>query len=132
MNIETGQRLLEYRKKSNLSQEELAERIGVSRQAVSKWERAEASPDTDNLIMLSKIYGVTLDELINGAILGSQNEENFRKCDNQYRSSDDEKHLDDNSYSDSVSFKHGIHVRSKNGDSVDIGFNGIHVDLPAG
>lgn len=131
MNIETGQRLLEYRKKSNLSQEELAERIGVSRQAVSKWERAEASPDTDNLIMLSKIYGVTLDELINGAILGSQNEENFRKCDNQYGSSDDEKHLDDNSYSDSVSFKHGIHVRSKNGDSVDIGFNGIHVDLPA-
>lgn len=47
MNIETANRLLQYRKKMNLSQEELAARIGVSRQAVSKWERAEASPDTD-------------------------------------------------------------------------------------
>lgn len=65
MNIETGRRLCEYRKKNKYSQEELAEKIGVSRQAVSKWERAEASPDTDNLIMLAKIYGVTLDELIN-------------------------------------------------------------------
>ena len=45
MNIETANRLLQYRKKMNLSQEELAARIGVSRQAVSKWERAAASPD---------------------------------------------------------------------------------------
>ena len=63
MNIETANILLQYRKKSGLSQEELASKIGVSRQAVSKWERAEASPDTDNLILLAKVYGVTLDEL---------------------------------------------------------------------
>ena len=63
MNIEIANRLLQYRKKHNLSQEELASQIGVSRQAVSKWERAEASPDTDNLILLAKLYGVTLDEL---------------------------------------------------------------------
>ena len=42
MNIETANRLLQYRKQHNLSQEELAEKIGVSRQAVSKWERSEA------------------------------------------------------------------------------------------
>ena len=66
MNLKTAERLLEYRKKAGLSQEELAERIGVSRQAVSKWERAEASPDTDNLIALAEVYGVTLDELIKG------------------------------------------------------------------
>ena len=66
MNIETANRLFQYRKKHNLSQEELAEKIGVSRQAISKWERAEASPDTDNLIILAKIYGVTLDELLQG------------------------------------------------------------------
>ena len=66
MNIETANRLLQYRKKMNLSQEELAARIGVSRQAVSKWERAEASPDTDNLILLADIYGVSLDELLKG------------------------------------------------------------------
>lgn len=66
MNIETANRLLQYRKKMNLSQEELASKIGVSRQAVSKWERAEASPDTDNLILLADIYGVSLDELLKG------------------------------------------------------------------
>ena len=66
MNIETANRLLQYRKQHKLSQEELAEKIGVSRQAVSKWERAEAAPDTDNLILLAELYGVSLDELLRG------------------------------------------------------------------
>ncbi len=65
MNIEIANRLVELRKKSGLSQEELAAKLGLSRQAVSKWERAEASPDTDNLICLAKIYGVSLDDLLN-------------------------------------------------------------------
>lgn len=47
-----------------MSQEALAEKLGISRQAVSKWERAEASPDTDNLILLARLYGVSLDELL--------------------------------------------------------------------
>jgi len=64
MNIDIANRLYEYRKQNNLSQEELAQRIGVSRQAVSKWERAESSPDTDNLIELAKLYGVSLDDLL--------------------------------------------------------------------
>ena len=66
MTLETANRLYELRKKHNLSQEELAEKLGVSRQAVSKWERSEASPDTDNLIALAKIYDLSLDELIYG------------------------------------------------------------------
>ena len=66
MNLETAKRLLKYRKLHNLSQEKLAEQIGVSRQAVSKWERGEASPDTDNLIALSKLYKISLDELVLG------------------------------------------------------------------
>ena len=65
MNIEIANRLLEFRKKSGLSQEELADKLNISRQSVSKWERAESCPDTDNLIELAKIYNVTLDELIN-------------------------------------------------------------------
>lgn len=65
MNIEIANRLIELRKKNGLSQEQLAEKLGLSRQAVSKWERAEASPDTDNLICLAKIYGVSLDDLLN-------------------------------------------------------------------
>lgn len=64
MNIEIANRLVNLRKSNNLSQEALAEKLGISRQAVSKWERAEASPDTDNLILLSRLYGISLDELL--------------------------------------------------------------------
>ncbi len=64
MDLQTATRLYELRKQHGLSQEELAEKLGISRQAVSKWERAEASPDTDNLICLAKLYGISLDELL--------------------------------------------------------------------
>ncbi len=64
MNIFTANKLTALRKHSGLSQEALAEKIGVSRQAVSKWERCEASPDTENLLSLSKIYSVSLDDLL--------------------------------------------------------------------
>lgn len=64
MNIEIANRLVILRKEKGFSQEQLAEKIGVSRQAVSKWERSGASPDTDNLIMLARLYEVSLDELL--------------------------------------------------------------------
>lgn len=64
MNVEIAQRLAARRKQAGLSQEALAERLGVSRQAVSKWERSESSPDTDNLIALAQLYGVSLDDLL--------------------------------------------------------------------
>lgn len=64
MNVEVAERLAARRKLAGLSQEALAEKLGVSRQAVSKWERSESSPDTDNLIALAKLYGVSLDELL--------------------------------------------------------------------
>ncbi|MCI9203820.1 MAG: helix-turn-helix transcriptional regulator, partial [Lachnospiraceae bacterium] len=64
MNIEIANRLVNLRKSNNLSQEALAEKLGISRQAVSKWERAEASPDTDNLILLARLYHISLDELL--------------------------------------------------------------------
>lgn len=64
MNIQLADRLVTLRKEHKLSQEALAEKLGLSRQAISKWERAEASPDTDNLIALAEIYGVSLDTLL--------------------------------------------------------------------
>ena len=66
MDLKIANRLLEYRKNAGLSQDQLADKIGVSRQAVSKWERGEASPDIENLIALSEIYEVSLDELVKG------------------------------------------------------------------
>ena len=47
-----------------ISASALAAKLGVSRQAVSKWERAESSPDTDNLLALARLYGVSLDALL--------------------------------------------------------------------
>lgn len=64
MNIEIANRLYELRKKHGYSQEELADKLGISRQSVSKWERAEASPDTDNLICLAKLYNVSIDDIL--------------------------------------------------------------------
>ncbi len=58
------ERFWKYREQFHLTQEELAERIGVSRQTVSKWERGESSPDTENLLKLSELYGVSIDDLL--------------------------------------------------------------------
>lgn len=59
-----GQRIQKERLRLGLSQEGLGEKVGVSRQAVSKWEADGAVPDTDKLIALSKLFGVTLNELL--------------------------------------------------------------------
>lgn len=64
MNVEIAQRLATMRREKGYSQEELAAQLGLSRQAISKWERAESSPDTGNLVALAKLYGVTVDELL--------------------------------------------------------------------
>jgi HTH-type transcriptional regulator/antitoxin HipB len=64
MNVEIAERLAARRKEAGFSQEALAEKLGVTRQAVSKWERSESSPDTDNLIALAQLYGLSLDDLL--------------------------------------------------------------------
>ena len=83
MNVEIANKLVNLRKSSGLSQEALAEKIGVSRQAVSKWERAESSPDTDNLIALSKLYNVSLDEMLStyNGLGNAENEQNNQTPD---------------------------------------------------
>ncbi len=59
-----SEKLYELRKKSGLSQEQLAEQLGVSRQAVSKWESGRAVPESDTLISISQYFNVTLDYLM--------------------------------------------------------------------
>ena len=113
MNIEIANRLVNLRKTNGLSQEALAEKLGISRQAVSKWERAEASPDTDNLILLAKIYKISLDEL-----LFSEEEPN---PDNQASESAAKR---PNEKEDLHNFS-GIHLKSDDSE-VYIGPNGIY------
>ena len=58
---------LQYlRKKQNLTQEQLAEKLGVSRQAVSKWESAQSYPEMDKLLLLCKLFGCNIDVLVQG------------------------------------------------------------------
>ena len=61
-----GKRISEYRKKKNLKQDELAEMLGVSPQAVSKWENDLSCPDISLLPELSRILGVSIDEIVQG------------------------------------------------------------------
>ena len=63
MSLMLGTKLADLRKRHGYSQEALADKMGVSRQAVSKWERGESTPDTDTLIELAQLYNVSLDEL---------------------------------------------------------------------
>lgn len=152
MNIEIANRLLQYRKEHLLSQEELAEKIGVSRQAVSKWERAEASPDTDNLLRLAEIYGVTVDELLTGRSAGSNKADENNSDSAKAENSNENQNMSDTynnntgnaeqgccdvdgeqtTSGDKVSLKNGIHIDAKNGDRVHIGFDGVHVNAADG
>lgn len=62
--MELGERIKEARLRAHLSQEKVAERIGVSRQAVTKWESGQSAPNTENLFKLAEILGTTVDILI--------------------------------------------------------------------
>lgn len=59
-----SERIYRFRRKSGLSQEQLAERIGVSRQAISKWESGASTPELEKLLALSECFHITLDELV--------------------------------------------------------------------
>lgn len=59
------EKILRLRKQSGMSQEELAQKLEVSRQAVSRWEVGSAQPDASNILQLSRLFGVTADYLLN-------------------------------------------------------------------
>ncbi len=67
MNI--GGSILEFRKKLNLSQEELADKIGVTRQTISKWELNETTPSLNQLLELAKVFNISLNDLTNEAVI---------------------------------------------------------------
>ncbi len=62
--MEFNNKLYELRKQKGFSQEELANRLNVSRQTVSKWEVGESSPDMEKLVAISEFFDISLDELV--------------------------------------------------------------------
>ncbi len=63
--MKLSDKLIELRKENNWSQEDLAEKLDVSRQAISRWENGSALPDVQNILWLSKLFNVTTDYLLN-------------------------------------------------------------------
>ena len=119
MTVETASRLAQMRKDRGLSQEELAEKLGISRQAVSKWERAEASPDTDNLLTLAQLYGVSLDELLGHTPTVSYNDgEQSARANRGTKTGNNDSSEKSYSACEPVSGKDYVHI----------GADGIHVD----
>lgn len=70
-----SEKIYKFRRKNGLSQEQLAERIGVSRQAISKWESGTSSPELEKLLELSKCFNITLDELVKDESAGRDTNE---------------------------------------------------------
>lgn len=66
--MELGQQLKTHRKELGISQDELAEKIFVSRQSISNWENNKTYPDIHTLLLLAETFGVSLDELIKGDV----------------------------------------------------------------
>ena len=62
--MEFGNKLYEMRKEKGLSQEELASRLEVTRQTVSKWEVGDSTSDLDKLVLLAELFEISLDELV--------------------------------------------------------------------
>ncbi|MDE5995693.1 MAG: DUF4097 family beta strand repeat-containing protein, partial [Eubacterium sp.] len=116
----------------------------------SKWERSESSPDTDNLIALAKLYGITIDELLNGTdaqkkITEEKTEEKPEdeqaETENNYANNDSEEKTDIN-FNNGFNVENGkdkvhigwdgIHVESKSGDNVHVSGDGVHVHTKDG
>lgn len=77
INMKYGQIIYNLRKERGLSQERVAEELQVTRQSISLWETDQASPSIDNLLLLSKLFNVSIDDIVNKNV--SVNDSNFRK-----------------------------------------------------
>ena len=101
--------LYELRKEKGLTQSELAEKLGITNKAVSKWETGEAMPDTAQLLPLAEILGVSVDELLRGERKIAEEKEEPEEHDKLF--------IDD----DSVRFSNGR-------DTVDISSKGVYIN----
>ncbi len=113
--MDFGDKLKQYRTNHGLSQEQLAEKIGVSRQAITKWETKRGLPDVENMIILAELFKLTLDELVLEEVKKQENKPVTYESETVY-DIDTRKHFDiDLGGARSITVKTGtdekIHVR---------------------
>ncbi len=80
--MELGKQIKKYRQKLNLSQDALADKIFVTRQTISNWENDKNYPDIKSLLMLSSLFGISLDILVKGDL--EEMKEQIKECDLQH------------------------------------------------
>ena len=80
-----GELLKENRLRCKMTQEFVSERLGVSRQAVSKWENGTADPSTSNLLSLANLYGVPAEELLNSVNIDLKQEQKNNTADGEMK-----------------------------------------------
>ena len=90
-----SEKLKKIRKDEGLSQDQLAEKIGVSRQAITKWETGKGLPDVENMVIIAEIFKTTLDELLRDSVAGQEQKEPVFVSETIY-DIDCEKHFDIN------------------------------------
>ena len=76
--------LKRIRKENNLSQEQLADKLGVSRQSVSKWESGQAYPEMDKVLQLCQLFNLNIDELLNQNIKDVNNKKQAKNTFNKF------------------------------------------------
>lgn len=87
--MELGKQIRKYRNEQALSQDGLAEKVYVSRQTISNWENSKSYPDVNSLVLLSEVFGVSLDQLIKGDVAIMK--EQINKHEQQYSSHDQQR-----------------------------------------
>ncbi len=80
-----GEQIYFYRTKCGLSQLDIAEKLDVSRQSVSKWENGVATPELEKVVKLAELFGITLDELVSGTVQISETQEKTPQVKSQTR-----------------------------------------------
>ncbi len=136
MNETFGQRLSRIRKEKGMTQEDIAKRIVISPQAVSKWENDLSSPDILVLSSLADILGVSVDELLgreSSESINNSNEHNEHASevvdDKETVEEDETLASDKDNGGPFISINDdGIHIKSKKGKSVEINDDGVFVD----
>lgn len=82
--MDLGKKLFELRKSKNLSQEDVADKLNVTRQTVSKWETNQSTPDFDKIVPLCDLYGISTDELLKEEIKKEQEDDKVENKKNIY------------------------------------------------
>ena len=123
--MDFGDKLKQYRVAQGLSQEQLAEKIGVSRQAITKWETKRGLPDVENMIILAELFKLTLDELVLSEVKKQETQPQIFVSETAY-DIDTQKHFDINlGGARSITLKTGsdekIHIRLSSETLEDIG-----------